>query len=159
MRRRDPAAPRRFSALQQHVRAALPSPTPDVLRRLADAPVPTDPDLAARAEEGLVAACLAADVAVPRTHLAAAVRTSLFRLEAEHPGRLIEVRVPPFGAVQIGVPQVGSTHTRGTPPNVVETDAATWLALAAGRLSWAEARTEHLVRASGAHADLGPLLG
>lgn len=158
MRRRDTAAPGRLAALQDQLRGVLPDPVPNDLLRHLDAPPDTDPDVAARAEQSLVTACLAAEVAVPRPHLAAAVRTSLFRLEAEHPGRLIEVRVPPFGAVQIGVPEVSSMHTRGTPPNVVETDAATWLALAAGTLTWSDARARHLIRASGAHADLGPLL-
>lgn len=161
MRRRDAAAPARLAALVDRVRAAAAQDTDvpeDVARRLAAAP-PTDPDLAARAEEGLVAACLAAGLDVGRPSLAAAVRTSLFRLEADNPGRLVEVRVPPFGAVQIGVAGVSSAHTRGTPPNVVETDAATWLALVSGRLAWADARADHRVRASGAHADLGVLLG
>lgn len=159
MRRRDAAAPGRLAALRDAVREALPDPPPEQLLRALDAPAPTDPDLAAQAEQGVVTACLAVGVAVPRRNLAAAVRTSLFRLEADHPGRLIEVRVPPFGAVQIGAPGVSSMHTRGTPPNVVETDAATWLALAAGTLTWPDARARHLVRASGAHADLGALLG
>ena len=52
------------------------------------------------------------------------------------------------------MPGVASAHTRGRPPNVVETDAATWLALASGRLSWADAVRERRVSASGAHADL-----
>ncbi len=160
MKRTDAGAPARLAALRDRAReavAALPSPPQDVTRRLAAAP-PSDPALAAGSEEGLVAACLDAGIDVGRASLAAAVRTSLARLEAAHPGRLIEVRVPPFGAVQIGREGVSSMHTRGTPPNVVETDAATWLALSSGRLSWDEARADHRVRASGAHADLGALL-
>ena len=43
---------------------------------------------------------------------------------AQHPGRSVEVRVPPYAAVQCGIGDPGPTHTRGTPPNVVETDAA-----------------------------------
>lgn len=93
-----------------------------------------------------------------RAQLAAAVRTSLKQLASQHPGRLVEVRVPPFAAVQIGVPGVASVHTRGTPPNVVETDAETWLALASGELSWADAVATHRVSASGIHADLSVLL-
>ncbi|MHC1557923.1 sterol carrier family protein [Actinomycetospora sp. C-140] len=69
----------------------------------------------------------------PRPVLAAAVRSSLRSLEHSAPGHSVEVRVPPFGAVQC---VEGPRHTRGTPPNVVETDAATWLALALGLLSW-----------------------
>jgi hypothetical protein len=71
------------------------------------------------------------------------------------PGRSVEVRVPPYAAVQ-AVP--GVRHTRGTPPAVVETDAETWLALATGALSWATAEASGLLRASGERADLSPYL-
>jgi hypothetical protein len=67
------------------------------------------------------------------------------------PGRSVELRVPPHVAVQC-VP--GPRHTRGTPPNVVETDAATWLRLAAGHATWADAVAEGKVTASGNRADL-----
>lgn len=80
----------------------------------------------------------------------AAVKDSLAALVATAPGRSVEVRVPPFGAVQC-IP--GPRHTRGTPPNVVETDARTWLALALGVLSWPEAVARGAVRASGSRAD------
>jgi Bacterial SCP ortholog len=63
--------------------------------------------------------------------------------------------VPPYVAVQC---VEGPRHTRGTPPNVVETDPRTWLRLAAGRLGWNEAMSTHTVRASGPRADLGPWL-
>lgn len=76
-------------------------------------------------------------------------------LEERAPGHSVEVRVPPFAAVQV-VP--GVRHTRGTPPAVVETDAATWIALATGALAWAEADAEGRVRASGERADLSPYL-
>src|SRR6266699_5665902 len=65
-----------------------------------------------------------------------AARYLLYTLAARHPGRVLEVRVPPVAAVQC-LP--GPVHTRGTPPNVVETDALTWIRLAAGRLDWAGA--------------------
>ena len=80
-----------------------------------------------------------------------AVRTLLAVLAERAPGRSVEVRVPPYGAVQC-VP--GPRHTRGTPPNVVEMDPVTWLELAVGRLGWAEAVTEGRVRVSGIRADL-----
>ncbi len=80
-----------------------------------------------------------------------AVRTLLAALAERAPGRSVEVRVPPYGAVQC---VAGPRHTRGTPPNVVEMDPATWLALATGRLGWAEAVTEGRVRVSGIRADL-----
>jgi hypothetical protein len=81
-----------------------------------------------------------------RSVLRAAVKESLTALAADAPGRSVEVRVPPFGAVQC---IAGPRHGRGTPPNVVETDARTWLALAVGALSWDEAVAQGLLRASG----------
>ncbi|MCZ2823423.1 MULTISPECIES: sterol carrier family protein [unclassified Modestobacter] len=87
----------------------------------------------------------------PRAVLGAAVKTSARWLAQHVPGRSVELRVPPFVAVQC-VP--GPRHTRGTPPNVVETDAATWLRLATGALSWADAVGEGKVSASGNRADL-----
>lgn len=95
---------------------------------------------------------------VDRADLAGAVRASLARLAERHPGHLVEVRVPPWGAVQVGVAEGGGRHRRGTPPHVVETDPATWLLLAAGHLSWADAVATHRVAASGVRADLGALL-
>lgn len=77
------------------------------------------------------------------------------------PGHTIEVRVPPAAAVQCGLPGDGPQHTRGTPPNVVETDPVTFVALGVGALSWADARASHRVRASGNRSNLGwmfPLL-
>lgn len=90
-----------------------------------------------------------------RPVLAAAVRTSL-RTMAEHaPGRSVEVRVPPYAAVQC---VAGPSHTRGTPPNMVETDAHTWLSLVSGRLTWSEALASGRLSASGNRADLSALL-
>lgn len=71
------------------------------------------------------------------------------------PGRSVEVRVPPYAAVQV-VP--GVRHTRGTPPAVIETDPATWLDLATGVVTWAEAVSQGRVHASGERADLAPYL-
>ncbi|RYP86725.1 hypothetical protein EKO23_08670 [Nocardioides guangzhouensis] len=71
------------------------------------------------------------------------------------PGASVEVRVPPYAAVQ-AVP--GVRHTRGTPPAVVETDAATWIALATGELAWVDAEASGRVSASGERADLTPYL-
>ena len=78
-----------------------------------------------------------------------AVRFTLEELGALHPGRSVEVRVPPAGAVQI-LP--GTTHRRGTPPAVVETDARTWLSLACGLLTWDEAVAGPRMRAEPAQA-------
>jgi hypothetical protein len=90
-----------------------------------------------------------------RPALRAAVRYSLGLLEQQVPGRTVEVRVPPFAAIQC-VP--GPRHTRGTPPNVIEMDPMTWLDLAAGRLDWAAALAAGRVRASGQRADLSAYL-
>lgn len=83
---------------------------------------------------------------------ATAVRYLLEQLAADAPGRTVEVRVPPFGAAQA---IEGPRHTRGTPPNVVETDATTWVALATGALRWDDAVAAGRVAASGARAHLG----
>lgn len=90
-----------------------------------------------------------------RTIVATAVRYLLQLLEAKAPGNTVEVRVPPHGAVQC---IEGPTHTRGTPPNVVETDADTWIALATGSLVWADAVSTGRVSASGQRADLSAQL-
>jgi hypothetical protein len=90
-----------------------------------------------------------------RTVLRDAVRELLADLAARAPGRSVEVRVPPFGAIQC---VAGPRHTRGTPPNVVETDPMTWLLLATGRLTWADAAAHGRLRASGIRTDLSDLL-
>jgi Bacterial SCP ortholog len=94
-------------------------------------------------------------VPVPRTVIATAVRYSLEEVTARAPGNSVEVRVPPFGVTQC---VEGPRHTRGTPPNVIECDAATWLAIVTGQLSWADAVTSGRVAASGLRADLSALL-
>ncbi|MFI7519223.1 sterol carrier family protein [Micromonospora globbae] len=86
-----------------------------------------------------------------RPVLREAVRTLLAALAERAPGRSVEVRVPPYGAIQC-LP--GPRHTRGTPPNVVEVDPETWLRVATGRLEWADAVTEGRVQVSGVRADL-----
>jgi Bacterial SCP ortholog len=77
------------------------------------------------------------------------VKESLAAVAAAAPGKSVEVRVPPFGAVQC---ISGPKHNRGTPPNVVETDARTWLALVAGRLSWDAALRAGSLTASGSRS-------
>jgi hypothetical protein len=91
----------------------------------------------------------------PRPVVQAAVRTTARWLAQQVPGRSVELRVPPHVAVQL-VP--GPRHTRGTPPNVVETDPRTWLAMATGALDWATALGQGRVSASGNRADLAPHL-
>ena len=95
------------------------------------------------------------DTAAPALTPKDLVRTTLRWLAQQHPGHTVEIRVPPFAAVQA---IDGPRHTRGTPPNVVEMDAATWLDLVAGRLGWDAALAGGRVTASGLRADLGRLL-
>ena len=83
------------------------------------------------------------------------VKATLAELVKRAPGRSIEVRIPPYAAIQCGE---GPTHTRGTPPNVIEMNADTWLALATGELKWSEAMDRGAISASGARADLSEYL-
>ena len=89
--------------------------------------------------------------AADRRTVATAVRYCLEELGTRAEGNSVEVRVPPFGVTQC---VAGPRHTRGTPPNVVEMDAVTWLSLATGLTSWADATAAGGVRASGVRADL-----
>jgi hypothetical protein len=91
-----------------------------------------------------------------RDELATAVRYLLQCLADAAPGKSVEVRVPPFGAVQI---VEGPRHTRGTPPNVVELDAQTFIGIAAsGATDWATATSAGRIHASGARSDISHLL-
>jgi hypothetical protein len=85
----------------------------------------------------------------------ALVKHYLALLQQRAPGASVEVRVPPYAAVQV---IEGVRHTRGTPPAVVETDGETWLALARGEMSWTAALDGARVRASGERTDLTPFL-
>ncbi|MCC3767474.1 maleylpyruvate isomerase family mycothiol-dependent enzyme [Streptomyces sp. UNOC14_S4] len=105
-----------------------------------------------------LAAALGTEIPCDRHVLATACRVLADALAAQAPGGSVEVRIPPFAVVQC---IEGPRHTRGTPPNVVETDARTWLRLATGRTDWAAALDEAAVAASGERADLSahlPLL-
>jgi Bacterial SCP ortholog len=86
----------------------------------------------------------------PRPQVALAVRLTLRALAASAPGGSVEVRVPPFGVVQC---VAGPKHTRGTPPNVVQTDPRTWLRLATGYIEWSDAVHRGALIASGTRAD------
>jgi hypothetical protein len=87
--------------------------------------------------------------------LPTAVRYLLQLLAEKAPGHTVEVRVPPFGAVQV---IEGPRHTRGTPPNVVETDPMTWISLALGDEQWADAASAGRINASGIRSDISALL-
>jgi len=90
-----------------------------------------------------------------RDTTALAVRYLLEVLASDFEGHTVEVRVPPWGAVQA---IEGPRHTRGTPPNVIETDAETWIALATGSLPWNDAVAGARASASGQRADLSEVL-
>lgn len=90
-----------------------------------------------------------------RPTVATAVRYSLEELGLVAPGRSVEVRVPPYGAVQV---IAGQVHRRGTPPNVVELSADLWLSLVLGETTWTAALDSGAVSASGGRADLSPYL-
>ncbi len=136
-------------------------PTPERLRAALDAQLAefgesADGIPAAALTEALVGAVLAAYDAGQepvRPAVKLAVRLLLERLATEAPGHAVEVRVPPYGAVQC---VEGPRHTRGTPPNVIETDPKTWILLATGRLAWSDARDR--IAASGSRADVSDLL-
>jgi hypothetical protein len=138
--------PQRLLAALNEQRAELGRPAwtgPMTVEALADGCV------------GAVAAALDSGAEPRREALRAAAIRLLDLLAARVPGRAVEVRIPPYAAIQC-VP--GPRHTRGTPPNVVETDAATWVRLATGRLAWAAATADGLIRASGPRADLAGYL-
>ncbi|MFI9549463.1 sterol carrier family protein [Streptomyces sp. NPDC052016] len=105
--------------------------------------------------DDLNAAVPGLDVPFERQALAAATRLLADVLAVRAPGGATEVRVPPYAVVQC---VEGPRHTRGTPPNVVETDPLTWVRLATGRLVWKDAVEEAKVSASGERADLSALL-
>lgn len=86
-----------------------------------------------------------------RADTGTAVRYSLQVLAQRHPGQAVEVRVPPFGAVQIGA---GTVHRRGTPPAVVEMNTDTWLCLAIGAFTWENAVNTQKIIATGVGSDL-----
>ena len=119
---------------------------------------PRDPRAQSGGTSGEVEAVLAAWEAgetPDRAAVKAAVKRTLATLVELAPGRAVEVRIPPYAAVQV---VGGTTHRRGTPPAVVECDARTWLGLATGAVAWEDAVRDGRVRASGERSDLSPLL-
>jgi uncharacterized protein (TIGR03083 family) len=99
-----------------------------------------------------------APASLQRSALARCTRTLAGILAGRNPGRTVEARIPPYAAVQCAIGDPGPTHTRGTPPNVVETDPVTFLRLATGRIAWDEAIASGTVHASGLRANLSPAL-
>ncbi len=109
------------------------------------------------ADPGEVSAAAArlADDGTDQADLRLLTKHLLAVLVTRAPGGAVEVRVPPYAVAQC---LEGTRHTRGTPPAVVETDSATWIAVASGDLSWAVAVDAGRIVASGERSDLGPLL-
>lgn len=87
--------------------------------------------------------------------VALAVRFCLQQLVTLAPGSSVEVRVPPYGAVQV---LQGTSHTRGTPPAVVEMGPDVWLSLATGVVSFQQAKDSGQLSASGERSDLSSIL-
>lgn len=152
------------SRIEGYVDAALARRGPrtttiaDVLQaRDADADpdtlILTRPDVISLAIVDAVWSARSGEEEVARAARDAAVRTLGGVLRQRFGGPTIELRVPPLTAVQLTGPSAGPRHTRGTPPNVAETDPDTFLALAFGELTWATARAEHRVQASGSSVD------
>jgi hypothetical protein len=110
-----------------------------------------------RADPAVVAEALArfSGGVAERADLRLLTKHFLAVLEERAPGRSVEVRVPPYAAVQV---IAGVRHTRGTPPAVIETDAETWVALASGALTWPDALDSGRVTASGERTDLASYL-
>ena len=139
--------PRTIAALHDFI-AQLSEPAAScIAQELAAALAAARPDLTGVLLHAVDTAAAAA-LSPGRALTASACRAAAKRIQERYPGGSIELRIPPFSAVQIGFGD-GPKHTRGTPPNVVELDAETFLALATGQLEWENAR----VSASGVHAD------
>lgn len=141
---------------------ALAGAAPDRLIRVNLGDVRLVDFLVTRSVEGVVhgldlAAATGTPPAAEPTAMSAAVRLLAGSLVRRAPGRSVELRIAGAGGVAVQCVE-GPRHTRGTPPNVVESDPAGWLELATGRLAWADAVREGRVRSSGARADLSPYL-
>ncbi|MGI5349838.1 sterol carrier family protein [Streptomyces sp. CA-250714] len=139
--------------IESAVREDLLIPHPFGAMRILDFTVTRLVELVVHSDD--LARATGVRVALDRQATAATVRLLADALAAKAPGASVEVRIPPFAVVQA---VEGPRHTRGTPPNVVETDPLTWIRLATGRLTWSEALSTPHLTASGARADLGQVL-
>ncbi|MFI7388339.1 sterol carrier family protein [Streptomyces sp. NPDC049813] len=144
----------RFAALLDAAPDARPLPMGAGAMSLADYLVTRTVELVVHTDD-LNDAVPGLDVPFDRQALAACTRLLADALAVKAPGASTEVRVPPFAVVQC---VEGPRHTRGTPPNVVETDPLTWIRLATGRTRWERAVDDASVRASGERADLSAVL-
>jgi hypothetical protein len=82
------------------------------------------------------------------------VKKILKVVEELAPGRSVELRIPPYSAIQC---IAGGNHRRGTPPNVVEMDAQTLLKLSMSPQSWDQLCSEGQISASGTNSNLSEL--
>jgi uncharacterized protein (TIGR03083 family) len=145
------------AASTEALTAALGAGTPTGWDRVVDSPggpIRLGDFVVTRCVEGVVHG-LDLGFTPARDALRIATRALVDLLAARAPGRSVEVRVPPFAAVQV---VEGPRHTRGTPPNVVEADPVAFVEVAAGRLDWAIAVATGRITASGDRADLRPWL-
>lgn len=152
--------PALYARTAGEVEAALASVSGERLVRTASGAMRLADHLVTRAVElvvhtGDLAEATGLDIPYERQALAACVRLLADALAVKAPGGSVELRIPPYAVVQC---VEGPRHTRGTPPNVVETDALTWVRLATGREDWAAARDAARVSASGDRSDLSALL-
>ncbi len=150
----------RLAAAVRDQRAVLESTDPDYVVRTRFGAMRFADFVVTRCVEGVVhgfdlAVAVDIELVPDPGALRITARTLLTALAAKAPGRAVEVRVPHVAAVQC---VAGLRHTRGTPPNVVEADARTWIELAAGRLEWGDARADGRLTASGERSDLSDLL-
>ena len=81
----------------------------------------------------------------------AQVKEILVKISKVAPGKSVELRIPPYAAIQC---VEGTSHRRGTPPNVVEMEAKTLIGLTEGSLNWAEGIKSGAIHASGVMSDL-----
>ncbi len=130
-----------------------PLPTRVGAMRLSDFLVTRCVELVVHTDD--LAAATGVKIPCDRQALATTTRLLADALAAKAPGGSVEVRVPPFAVVQC---VEGPRHTRGTPPNVVETDPLTWIRLATGRTAWTEELAAAQITASGERADLAAYL-
>jgi hypothetical protein len=79
------------------------------------------------------------------------VKKILALIKSEVPGKSVELRVPPYGAIQC---VAGGNHRRGTPPNTVEMSGQTLVRLINEPALWSDLCESGEIRASGLLSDL-----
>ena len=82
------------------------------------------------------------------------VKEVLAKISKLAPGHAVELRIPPYSAIQC---VEGPKHTRGTPPNVVEMNAEVLFEISSGKITWQSAIADGRISASGERSDLSVL--